>query len=276
MNIKNENAIPTVSIDYWSDFAKLLVELASLKPGGDILDIGTGSGACLTAVLEKLGTNCRLFGIDKDGSRLTKTSDVFNKNAIQNANFQIMDANKLKFENNSFDNIISGFMGFDDVFDFETNRFISNNTKMKEIYRVLKPGGEAAFSTWAYQQDLEAARDLVQNYLKITNTKKPYEIENLPISYSKESINGYNLMMADAGFSKIRILLKKFQIRYKSIDDWWNMMIRVAWVMSYALNNNPNELENLKNKLLPHGIDRYKKDSTYVFQKYVIFAFGQK
>jgi len=273
---KETNSFPIVSLDYWSDFAKELAKIATLNPDSKILDVGTGAGACLIAVSEVLGKKCQLVGIDKNGFKISQTRNKFKDIAIKNAEFQIMDASNLRFENNSFDNILCGFIGFDDIFDFSSNQFIDKNAKMKEIFRVLKPGGEAAFSTWAYQQDIETARGLLQKYLRDKNIKKLDEIENLSISYSKESIDGFKLIMEDAGFSKIRISSKDFHIIYRTIDEWWEVMENSAWILRYTLDRNPNKLIDLKKTTLPQGIESFKKKGAYIFQKSVIFAFGMK
>lgn len=273
---KETKSLPIVSVNYWSDFAKELVKSANLRSNGKILDVGTGGGACLIAVAEKLGESCQLVGIDINENKISQTRNKFKGIAIENAKFQVMDATNLKFENNSFENIFCGFIGFDDTFDFESNQFISDNAKMKEIFQVLKPGGEAGFSTWAYQQDIEAARGLLQQYLRYKNIKKNDEIENLSISYSKESINGFKLIMEDAGFNNIRILSKDFKIIYKSVDEWWEVMEKVAWIMRYTLTHDPNKLNDLKKNTLPQGIRTFENDGVYIFQKSVIFAYGSK
>ena len=102
------------------------------------------------------------------------------------------------------------------------------------------------------------------------------DIENLSISYSKESVDGFELIMKDAGFNNIKIFSKKYNIIYKSVDEWWNKMEYAAWIMRYILNHNPNKLKDLKKNTLPQGIETFKKEGVYIFQKSVIFAFGSK
>ncbi len=271
----NSNNLPIVSLDYWSDFAKELVKFANLKPNGKILDVGTGPGTCLVAATDKLGGNCHCVGIDWNETRISQARDKFKNINTRSVKFHTMEAINLKFEDNSFDNALCGFIGFTDSFDFEKKQFI-NNAKMKEIFRVLKPGGEAAFSTWAYQQDIEAARTLLQQYLRDKRLKPKNEIDELHISYSKESINGFKLIMEDAGFEKIRIFVKDFNIIYKSIEEWWEVMEFAAWIMRYTLNQDLNKLNDLKGTCLPQGIRAFKKDEGYTFQKSVIFAYGAK
>jgi ubiquinone/menaquinone biosynthesis C-methylase UbiE len=274
MNDSTSN-LPLVSLDYWSDFAKELVKFAILKPNGRILDVGTGSGTCLSAATDKLGGNCHCVGIDWNGTRISQARDKFKSIDTISVKFHTMEANNLKFEDNSFDNILCGFIGFGDSYDFEKHEFV-DNSKMKEIFRVLKPKGEAAFSTWALQQDIETARGLLQKYLKLKNLKTKNQIDNLSISYSKESIDGFKLIMENAGFNKIKISEKKFHIRYKSIEEWWKTMEFAAWIMRHTLNNDSNKLLDLKKTMLPHGIQDFEINGGYTFQKSVIFAYGSK
>ncbi len=271
----NTNNLPVVSLDYWSDFAKELVKFANLKPNGRILDVGTGSGTCLVAATDKLGGNCHCVGIDWNETRVSQARDKFKNIDTITAKFHTMEAINLKFEDNSFDNILCGFIGFGDSYDFEKHQLI-DNAKMKEIFRVLKPEGEAAFSTWALQQDIETARGLLQRYLKLRNLKTKNQIDNLHISYSKETLDGFKLIMEDAGFKKIKISEKKFKIGYKSIEEWWETMEIVAWIMRRTLNNDSNKLLDLKKNMLPHGIANFENKGRYTFQKSVIFAYGAK
>ncbi|MFX1241532.1 MAG: class I SAM-dependent methyltransferase [Promethearchaeota archaeon] len=269
------NNLPNISLDYWSDFAKELVKFANLKFNGKILDVGTGSGACLVAATDKLEGNCHLVGIDQNATKISQARDNFKNIHARDVQFHIMEASDLKFDDNSFDNVLCGFIGFGDSYDFETNKLI-NNAKMKEIFRVLKPAGEAAFSTWALQQDIETARALLQKYLKLKNLKTKNQIENLSISYSKESIDGFNMIMGDAGFKNIKVSKKDFNIVYSSMEEWWDIMKYVAWIMRYTLNNDSNKLIDLKNNMLPQGLSNFKNKGGYTFQKSVIFAYGSK
>ncbi|UCC19028.1 MAG: methyltransferase domain-containing protein [Promethearchaeota archaeon] len=273
---ENTNNLPIVSLDYWSDFAKELVKFVNLKPNGKILDVGTGSGACLIAVADELGENCHLVGIDKNEAKISEARNKFKDIVVESVQFRTMEASNLKFDDNSFDNILCGFIGFSDSYDFENNQLIGKNEKMKEIFRVLKTGGEAAFSTWKYQQDIEIARGLLQKYLRDKNMKKNNDIENLSISYSKESIDGFKLIMKDAGFNNIKIFSKSYNIIYKSVDEWWNMMQYAAWVMKYTLNYDLDKLNELKETCLPQGIRAFKQEKGFSFKKSVIFAFGSK
>ena len=108
----NNSILPIVSLNYWTDFAKELVKFADLKPNGKILDVGTGSGTCLIAATDKLGTNCHLVGIDHNSANISKARNNFKNIVVESAQFRTMKASNLKFDDNSFDNILCGFIGF--------------------------------------------------------------------------------------------------------------------------------------------------------------------
>jgi SAM-dependent methyltransferase len=53
-----------------------------------------------------------------------------------------MNANNLGFKTGSFDFVTCGFMGWYDCFDFTQEEFTQQNMKAKEIWRVLREGGQ--------------------------------------------------------------------------------------------------------------------------------------
>ena len=75
-----------------------------------------------------------------------------------------MNANSLAFKTGSFDHSISGFVGWYDCFDFNTNQFTQADLKSKEILRVLKDGGRFACCSWEEQQDLRFMEQAILRY----------------------------------------------------------------------------------------------------------------
>jgi len=84
-------ALTIVSVNYWSDFAKGLVKLATLKSNGKILDVGTGNGAYLIAVADKLGENCHLVGIDKNEAKIFQARNNFKNIVVESVQFRTME-----------------------------------------------------------------------------------------------------------------------------------------------------------------------------------------
>jgi ubiquinone/menaquinone biosynthesis C-methylase UbiE len=113
----------------------VLSQIKTISPETDrrILDLGTGPGYLLIEIAKRVH-NFQIDGIDP----LLKLIKIARKNAIRagvgdRIHFEVGDANKLRFKENSYDMIVS------------TGAFheLKNPVKvLNECYRVLKLGGE--------------------------------------------------------------------------------------------------------------------------------------
>lgn len=266
-----------IGLDFWSVFGEKLVQYMNLKPGTRILDIGTGGGACLIPAARTIGSSGHIIGIDRWENQVAETLENIKNSLLTNATAEIMDARDLTFDAATFDSVLCGFIGFDDVFNFQNHKYRKENDKMKHILRVLKPGGKAGFSTWLSQEDLNCLRKLLQNYLGKYTAKSQEEIVNIPISYSKETKEGFEKILQDAGFNNVEVFSEDYIIEYENIDEWFRVMKQSGWILRETLGKAETDINDFKEKVLPHNLESYKqKDGSYHFKKSVIFAFGTK
>ncbi len=104
------------------------VNVANVKMGSKILDVGTGTGKLAFAFAKK---GYDVIGIDLSEAMIK----VANKNSkYKNMRFQVGDATNLKFDDNSFDVCCASFMLHDTL---PTIR----EKILKEMVRVAKPKG---------------------------------------------------------------------------------------------------------------------------------------
>ena len=106
-----------------------LVELAEAQPTDDALDIATGGGHTALALAPHV---CHIVASDLTPKMLAAAEEFIRGKGITNATFEIAEAEKLPFEDASFD-IVSCRIAphhFDDVRAF-----------CREAARVLRPGG---------------------------------------------------------------------------------------------------------------------------------------
>jgi SAM-dependent methyltransferase len=111
--------------------------LLGLTTDSVVLEIGCGSGAYAVHVAESV--SCRIVGIDINASGVENATQLARaRNLDGRATFQQCDASvRLPFEND----------GFDAVFANDVLCHIPNRASLlKEIRRVLKPGGRMLFS----------------------------------------------------------------------------------------------------------------------------------
>jgi len=120
-----------------------VAEKLNLINGMKILDAGCGRG--VTTIYFSKKYNCFVEGIDMVKFEL----DIARESAIKNevskqTKFSYMNYQNMSFQTNYFDAI----------FTLETLSHASNlNKALKEIYRVLKPGGKIAFFEYTMAQE---------------------------------------------------------------------------------------------------------------------------
>jgi len=101
-----------------------------------VLEIACGTGRVTRHLRKVLPASVRLFATDISSDMLGITKRQLNNNGVI---FQVEDAQKLSFADNSFDVVICQF----------GMMFLPDKKKgFEEILRVLKPGGKFLFFTW--------------------------------------------------------------------------------------------------------------------------------
>ncbi len=123
-----------------SYYGVLADEIVSAIDSGIILDLGTGPGY-LPLEIVKRAPAIRVIGIDLTPRLITIARESSAQaDATDRVDFEVMNATKLRFENDTFDMVFSSGM----LHALRSPDKVSR--VMRECYRVLKSGGEA----WIY------------------------------------------------------------------------------------------------------------------------------
>lgn len=107
---------------------------AYFKPAGSVLDIGCGTGRT-TAPLAAAGH--AVIGIDYSAEMIT-----FARTKYPDCDFRVMNACSLDFVENHFDYVLFSFTGLDSIAPYAKRLEC-----LREIHRVLKPGGIFIYSS---------------------------------------------------------------------------------------------------------------------------------
>jgi ubiquinone/menaquinone biosynthesis C-methylase UbiE len=122
-----------------SGFTRAIVEAAQITPGLRVLDVACGTGEPAISIAALLNGTGEVIGVDLASGPLATAQVRAQKRAMGNIRFQRGDALDLPFPNESFDRVTSrlGVMFFADL-----------PRALREIHRVLRPGGRVALLAW--------------------------------------------------------------------------------------------------------------------------------
>jgi ubiquinone/menaquinone biosynthesis C-methylase UbiE len=156
-----------------------LIALADLEPGMNILDVGCGFGGTARLIAENT-RHVRVTGLNVDPRQVQKAQQI---TADERVCFVEADACSMPFPSNSFDRLIA----VESVFHFP-----SRMKFLREVRRVLKPGGQLVLS------------DFVLNGFKLPSTAAKILLQGNPMErfygrVNATTITGYFVMAAVSG-----------------------------------------------------------------------------
>lgn len=128
---------------HWSDTlnqwlgkaTEKMLEMAEISAGQRVLDVAAGAGEQSISIAKKVGETGYVLATDISSNILAYAKEMAQEAGLNNIETQVMDGENLTIPDESFDAVISrvGLIYFPD-----------QQRALKEMRRVLKPGGKVA------------------------------------------------------------------------------------------------------------------------------------
>jgi SAM-dependent methyltransferase len=112
-------------------------DMAALRPGEAVLDLGSGSGTDVFFAALEVGSKGRASGVDFTHAQVSKAKRLRDRHGFEQARFVQARIDELPFEDETFDAVISNGV---------INLSVVKSRVFAEAARVLRPGGRLALA----------------------------------------------------------------------------------------------------------------------------------
>lgn len=136
--------IPAAAIESFAGVGYYF-DMANLKEGDRVLDLGSGSGMDVFVAALKVGTTGKVAGVDMTDEQLEKAERLRKDYHFENVSFHKSYVEKLPFDEASFDIVISNGV---------INLCPDKEKVFAEVARVLKPNGRMVIADIVTEKQL--------------------------------------------------------------------------------------------------------------------------
>jgi ubiquinone/menaquinone biosynthesis C-methylase UbiE len=204
---------------FWARIGSRTVERLALPTGARVLDVGCGTGASAIPAATAVGPTGLVIGADLADRLLDRAREKARQQGLLNVEFRQGDMEDLGYRDGSFDAVVSVFSVF----------FVPDMTKqVAELWRMVKPGGQLAITTWG-PQVLEPGATAFWTAVK----------EHAPPALHFGGFNPWDRvttveavrdLLVGAGVPDPRVEAEASRQPLRTVDDWWTIVMGSGFV----------------------------------------------
>ncbi len=192
--------------DSWKEQLKpaqdKLLEMADLQPGESVLETACGTGLVTFRIAKAVGPDGEVVATDLSEGMIDLAKRESGKRNAGNIIYQRMDAEALDFEDEQFDAALCG-LGL---------MYIPDPVQsLKEMYRVLNPGGRAVIAIWGARKNCGWAE-----IFPIVDKRVASDV--CPLFFQQGTGDTLKNSMTQAGFDEIELDRFSVNLHYPSAE----------------------------------------------------------
>lgn len=197
---------------FWHRFGRKTIERIGLEKGQSVLDVCSGSGGSALPAAELVGSNGKVIAVDLAGQLIALAEAKATASQLEHMEFRVADMLELGYPDAHFDAVVCVF-GIFFVHDM--------HSAIKELWRMVKPGGHLAITTWG--SDLfEPASSM---FWEAVGSVRP----DLKRSFNPwDRISdpaGLQHLLDEAGVPAARITEESGTHALQAAEDWWKIAL---------------------------------------------------
>lgn len=223
----------------FQEWAGRVADAAGIAAGQRVLDVACGTGVLARAVAERSGPAGAVVGLDVNEDMLAvarhKAPDIV---------WRLGAAEELPFEDASFDAVVS---------QFGLMFFTDRRGAIREMVRVLRPGGRLAVAVWDSLDNTPGYAALADLLQRLFGDEAA---DGIRIPYVLGDRSQLEPLFADTGLDDVAITTQDGTARFLSIEAWVYTDIK-GWVLADAIDDAQFErlLAEARKALVPFVVD---------------------
>ena len=257
-------------------FVMQIIAMANISVGQRVLDIGTGTGVVALEAAKAVGDRGKCIGIDLSEKMLSSArANARRANLVEQVEFKVMDAESLQFEPATFDVIVSLFALL---------HFPNPAIALKEMFRVLKPGGTLIVAVgsappWLSWHGVKHAVRLMPDLISRLRGHQlvaPQFLNQLALEYipaddepeeswlaraGRNRSRTLPRLVRNAGFENLRSHWESHQVTLETPADFWDIQRTFSSIARKRLNGATSDqiakvrakFEDVCQQVLTHG-----------------------
>jgi len=180
-------------------FAAILLELANPRPGEHVLDVACGTGVAARLTAPRVGATGSVVAVDINPAMLAVARSLPTP-AGACIDWREGNALSLPFSEDTFDVALSqhGLQFFPD-----------RPAALREMYRVLRPGGRVAISVWRSLEHNPASQVMWEAIARHLNTTTAILLPSFTLGDAGELCG----LLAAAGFTDVTVTPRSYTVR---------------------------------------------------------------
>lgn len=199
--------------EMFAPITEALIADARISSGGAVLDIATGPGEPALAIAELVGSKGKVVGVDVVSEMVEAGRREAVRRKLQNVSFVVAPADALPSQAESYDAVVSRF---------GIMFFPAPALAIREMLRVLKPGGRIALAVWHFEDRNPFHYILSRAVEGYVEPLAP--AQDAPDAFRYAMPGKLRSVLLEAGVAEVSERLLKFPIRAQvSTEEFWTL-----------------------------------------------------